>query len=182
MSKKVKNNITPKSVGVTAGDINSELYKNRNLVVDFSFEGAFVSCTCGDFSNLLLDQNDFIKHFRGILDSVIVLSTHKPSYVFSGAFRHCHKLSDVKANEVAKIAQTVLRNMDKPKNFYEQLLGGEDLYQIGLYEDNRLFGTLQGNVFRVYVIDYFHDLYFDERRNERNRQQCKFCPKTADIC
>lgn len=47
MGKKIKNTISPsKKVNniIDLEKLDSHLYNNCNMVIDFSFEGAFVSC------------------------------------------------------------------------------------------------------------------------------------------
>lgn len=144
--------------------------------------GAFISCECGDFSNLLMNEIDFIQHFRDIITCISVLSTRCTMDVFnSGEYRHCHKVAEGKIAKINQIINTVLGKLNKDESYYNQVIGGEDFFQIGLTSDSRLYGTIQGNVFRVYVIDYYHDLYYDQRKNVRNRKLCKFCPKTTQI-
>ncbi|BCZ46645.1 hypothetical protein psyc5s11_27120 [Clostridium gelidum] len=36
------------------------------------------------------------------------------------------------------------------------------ILRIGLQSEIRLFGTIIGNMFRVYFVDYYHDFEFDK--------------------
>lgn len=181
MSKKIKNTNSPKPTAMSAEDINRILYKEKELIIDFSYEGAFVSCKCGDFNNFLLNQNDFIIHFRNIMNTVNQLSGKKTADIFNGSYRHCHKIDSDEKETSLNIIKCVLSKLGKDDSYYEQIIGGEELYQIGLNSEDRLYGIIQGNIFRVYFIDYYHDLYFDKRRNERNKKYCDFCPTFSDI-
>lgn len=177
MGKKIKNPISPnKKVNNTIEleDLDSHLYKNYNMVIDFSFEGVFVSCKQGTFSNYLQSDKAFIQKFRDMMTDVQNLSQKKPKIIFnSGNYRHCHK---TKREELATdIIKSIFKKIGKEDNSFEQEVGGEPIYQIGLQSEVRLFGVIRGNIFRVYFIDYYHDLEFDQTRNERNKKNCKFC-------
>ena len=73
---KIKNNIKP-NIKISAIDKDSlrrELYNNYQMVVDFSFEGSFVSCSKNNFNNYLLNQKNFIEKFRELIDDISKLS------------------------------------------------------------------------------------------------------------
>jgi len=161
-------------------DIDSHLYKNKNMVVDFSFEGAFASCKCGDFNNFLKDNQAFIEKFRMIIEDIHNLSQNPINKIMSDkGYRHCHKSNyEQKAANVIKVIFSVI---GKDENSFDQIVGGEDIYQIGFQSEIRLFGTVMGNVFRVCFIDYYHDFEFDERRNDRNKKYCNFCAVNSEI-
>ena len=64
---------------------------------------------------------------------------------------------------------------------FEQIIGGEEIYQIGLESEIRMFGTINGNIFKVYFIDYHHDFEYDERRTTRNKKGNNFCAITSSL-
>lgn len=177
MRKKIKNSFTPdKKVDNTidSRSLDFYLYNNSNLIIDFSFEGAFVSCKQGDFNNYLQNNNEFIQKFRKMMNDVQKLSQKEPNAIFnSGEYRHCHKTK--KEQSAAGIIKKIFQIIGKDDNCFNQEIEGEDIYQIGLQSEIRLFGIIKGNVFRVYFIDYCHDFAFDQAKNARNRKNCKFC-------
>lgn len=181
MAKKIKNTILPIDATLNRSNVNSFLYKEYDFVVDFSFEGAYVSCKNGDFSNYLKDEKDFISKHRSLMSDVQKLSGHKMSELLSGSYRHCHKVSESDVRRAKEIIKTVLSQLNKDISYFEQLIECEDIYQIGFESEIRLFGTIQGNTFRVYFIDYYHDFNYDQRRNTRNKKLCTFCPTKSDI-
>lgn len=181
--KKIKNTTQPdKKVenAISIKDIDSHLYKNSNLVIDFSFEGAFVSCKTGAFNNYLQDSKEFIEKFRAIMLDVTNLSQKSPNKIFpSGEYKHCHKASY--EDTATSIIKEIFNKIGKNDLHFEQEIGGEEIFQIGLQSEVRLFGTVRGNVFRVYFVDYYHDFEYDQRRNERNKKICKFCVINSEL-
>lgn len=177
MGKKIKNPIKPNrkvNNPIDLKNLDSHLYNNYNMVIDFSFEGAFISCKQGDFNNYLQSDKEFIQKFRDMMVDVQNLSQKKPNKIFnSGEYRHCHK---TKNEEFAvNIIKNIFCKIEKTDSEFEQEVGGESIYQIGLQSEIRLFGIIRGNVFRVYFIDYYHDFEFNQTKNGRNKKNCKFC-------
>ena len=177
MGKKIKNPISPsKKVNniIDLEKLDSHLYNNYNMVIDFSFEGAFVSCKQGEFNNYLQNEKEFIQKFRDMMVDVQNLSQKTPNKIFNGgANRHCHK---TKNEEFAiDIIKNIFSKIGKGDSNFEQEVGGESIYQIGLQSEIRLFGVIRGNIFRVYFIDHYHDFEYNQTKNERNKKNCKFC-------
>ena len=80
--------------------LDSHLYNNCNMVIDFSFEGAFVSCKQGEFSNYLQNEKEFIQKFRDMMADVQKLSQKTPNKIFNGGeYRHCHKTKNLEILE-----------------------------------------------------------------------------------
>lgn len=179
---KIKNDKSPKIKieDIPKPDIMSHLYLNEKMVVDFSFEGSFASCSEGSFDNFLTSQNEFILKLREIMQDVKRLSQHSIyKLITEDGFRHCHKAKD--EEKARKIIEKIFSNTGKEDSAFEQNVGCESVYQIGFQSEIRLFGTKNGNVFRVYFIDYHHDFEFDERRNTRNKKHCNFCVINSEL-
>lgn len=179
---KIKNTTTPnlKVEHIPINDINSHLYKNQKMVVDFSFEGVFVSCKTGDFDNYLKDNQEFILKFRDMVQDVYNLSQKTICQLMTDrGFSHCHPVSD--EGKALNVIKSIFDMLGKNTNAFDQVVGGENIYQIGLQSPIRIFGTVDGNVFRAYFIDYHHDFEYDQRRNERNKKLCKFCVINSEL-
>lgn len=143
---------------------------SETLIFDFSSPSAWCSCKMGDFDSYLLGEEDFVEKFRCAMKVVRNLSGQKPAEVFnSGSFWHCHVLSDDKSNIVIKLLTTKL-------GLKEQVIEGEQLMQAGIDDSLRMVGTCVGYVFNVYLVDYNHSLYPDEKKNRSNKTNRKFCP------
>lgn len=179
MANKIKNTISPLNIDRDESDINSYLYNRYDFLVDFSFEGVFRSCKVGNFSNYLKDEKEFIRKHRELMRDIQKLSGHKLTELFNGGYRHCHKVNAYDARKAREIIKTILSQLHKTSSYFEQLIECEEIYQIGLESDVRLFGAIHGNAFRVYFIDYYHDFYYDQRRNKRNKKLCSFCPTNS---
>lgn len=181
MARKIKNTKDPikKVESISVNDIESHLFNKSKMVVDFSFEGAFVSCKDGEFNNFLVDNKEFTRKFRAIMQDVYKLSGNTLyTLISNGGFRHCHKTKDeIKATGIIKRIFDIIGKTDD----YEQVIECEEIFQIGLQSEIRLFGTIQGNIFRTYFVDYHHDFEFDERKNTRNKKLCKFCVINSDL-
>ena len=167
--KKVNNDIVP-TKQIPKDFINSQLYKTENIVIDLSFKGAFVSCKCNDFDNYLHDESEFVQKFKKMIENVNKLSDHTAEELMRDkGFRHCHKIeADVDTESILK---EIARKIGKDDEYVTQLIGGENLYQLGFETEVRLIGLMSGNVFRTLFIDYHHNLYPDEKRNSRGRQR-----------
>lgn len=181
MCKRINNTTEPSNkVESIPGEIDSILYKKQKMVIDFSFEGSFVSCSVGDFDNYLYSNEDFIQKFRELATDVQKLS-QKPIYTLMSdkGFRHCHKVDDEK--KALRIIKAIFDELDMDESAFEQIVGGESIYQIGLESAIRYFGTYKGNIFKIFFIDYFHDFEYDQRRNSRNKKYCKFCAMKTEL-
>lgn len=108
------------------------------------------------------------------------LSKNSPKDIFNGGeYRHCHK---VKHEALAMdIIKTIFLEIGKTEENFEQIIGGEEIYQIGLESEIRMFGTINGNIFKVYFIDYHHDFEYDERRTTKNKKGNNFCAITSSL-
>ena len=158
---------------ISIDNVNNYLYKERQLIVDFSFEGSFSSCKIGDYNNCLISPNQFIEKFRFLMKDVKNLSEKTLGYLIeNGGYRHCHKVSD--EEKALNIIKTVFKNFDK-ENSYEQEVGGEEIFQLGMQSEIRVIGIIKGNIFRVHFIDYHHDFDYDQKRNIMNKKHCNFC-------
>ena len=73
------------------------------------------------------------------------------------------------------VIKNIFSKIGKKESNFEQEVGGESIYQIGLQSEIRLFGVIKGNIFRVYFIDHYHDFEYNQTKNERNKKNCKFC-------
>jgi hypothetical protein len=172
----IKNTTTPKGKveSIPLGDVHTHLFKNHKMIVDFSFEGTFVSCDTGDFNNFLNDEGEFVQKFRLIMQDVQNLSQETlRELIQSKGYRHCHLSDD--ESKALKIISSICRNIGKDDSYMEQVIEGEEIFQIGLHSEIRLFGTINGNVFRVYFVDYHHDFEYDQKRNKTNTRYCHFC-------
>lgn len=181
--KKVRNSIDPnkkvKNI-IELGELDSYLYTNYNMIVDFSFAGVFVSCKQGNFNNYLQNDKEFMQKFRNMIIDIQNLSQKTPSRIFNGGeYRHCHKTKN--ENFAMDIIKNIFHKIGNDDVNFEQEVGGEEIYQIGLQSEIRLFGIIRGNIFRVYFIDYYHDFEFNQTKNERNKKNCRFCAMSSNL-
>lgn len=175
----VKNTVNPNKFNIDnipKNLIETHSYTNNKLIIDFSFAGSFVSCECGEFNNYLTDGNEYIIKFRKIMKDVENLSDNTLcKLINSDEHSHCHKVAKEDEKRALNIIKKTFKKIGKNESYFQQEVGGEGIVQLGLQSEVRLFGTVKGNIFRVYFTDYFHDFEFDGRRNTRNKKNCKFC-------
>lgn len=180
---KIKNNQKPSGAvanNILIDHIDSHLYMNNNLVVDFSFEGAFISCKMSDFNNYLKDSNEFISKIREMMVDIQKLSQNSLNCLFlGGSFRHCHKTKD--EAKALVIIKEIFNQLGRDEKYYEQLIDGEEIFQMGLQSEIRIFGTIKGNIFKAYFIDYHHDFEYNQQYNIRNKKMYKFCPIKTEL-
>lgn len=169
--KKVRNTIEQQKIvnNIINTGLDDYLKKNRPIVFDFSLMDVFRSVQTNDFDNFLKDEHDFIEKFKELMTMVSKLSQYSVSEIFSKTeFRHCHKIEDKE-----EIVLTMLRKKFDDSTV-KQKFEGEEFYQAGYEKGVRVIGTLKGNVFSVVLVDYFHDLYPDNRRNIRSKKSYKY--------
>ncbi len=172
---KVNNQVKPKAQikdeEITTEKLNSYLYKNEKLVIDFSFEYVFTSGKSGDLDNYLHDKDEFLDKLKDLFNNVTKLSKHTAQDLINNyGFRHCHNIDESKRSRCVKLISKVLENYNKSPDYILQLVEGETLYQLAYETSVRMIGLLNGNRFRVLFLDYHHNLYPDEHRNTRPRQ------------
>ena len=152
---------------ISVDEINTYLRKNRNVVFDFSAGKSFCSCRTNQFDNHLSGVSDFIEKFKELIDVIGKLSQHRVSELFdnNNNFRHCHSIVDKDC-----VARNVIDALYSDDDYVKQFCEGEKLYQAGYDKGVRLVGILKTNVFYVVFVDYFHDLYPDDKKNIRSKK------------
>lgn len=174
MSKQLKNTVDVRrnvKNTITVGEVDRFLRKNANVVFDFSFGKAFHSCRTRRFDNLLKSPLEFISKFKDAMQTIEKLSKHSVADLFGNNkdFRHCHAVDD-KDDVVRAIVDALYGDNE----FVKQNCEGEQFFQAGYEAGVRFVGIIKANVFYVALTDYFHDLYPDEKQNERSRKSHKY--------
>lgn len=163
--------------GVPEKTVKEDIFKQWNITFDLSFKGCFCSVKEQDFNNFLKDEKDFAVQHKKLVDILNKLSEHTMNELISnGNYAHCHTASDEKAYRIIK---NICEKIGLSNMYFEQNIGSEKIYQLGINDSVRIFGTVNGNVFRLLFIDYFHEFFPDQRRNERNGKNYKFCPMSV---
>lgn len=175
--RKIKNSIKPKNV-VASDLVPDNSYTSKNVIFDFSSKTAFCSISYGDFNNYLKSANDYVEQFRTLMKNVGILSNYTlAALINGGSHKHCHKIE----GDREKLARSIIRKLFSDDRVYDQEIDAEELFQLGSQDGVRVIGIIKGNIFRVYFIDYFHDLCPDDRRNTRNTRNYKFCPIHGEL-
>lgn len=163
-------------------ELSSELYKKKNIVFDVSFKGCFHSVDEHSFNNCLKDASDFVSQYRVCVSNLQDLSGHTIyELMSSGGFRHCHDIKGDSAVKALDVIKELCRKTGLSDRYFEQNIENETIWQLGHADSPRFFGIVNGNVFRLLFIDYFHDLSYNETRNNRNTKNYKFCPITSEL-
>lgn len=166
---------------------NNKDYKTdkKRLNFDVSFEGLYHSVKVGSdkFNNHLTNEKDFVNKFKQVREIITKLKDKD----FENEIKkvpnfHCHYF-DKEKDEIAKegIINSIChsgKSRKEAKALIEHQLNGERLYQMGINDGVRIVGTYEegSGVFRIYMIDYHHDLYPDEKRNKVGKKTLNFCP------
>ena len=163
---------------------------------DFSFEALFYSVSIRDFSNYTKNQQDFVYK---IFEIASLISKVKDKDFFKeliqdAGMKHCHILDSNKVEIVHNCVRQSLsihgtddiesvisdklkfrRDPDKTDSKYTN----KKLYQVGFERSVRLIGTFDEEMdrFEVFLIDYHHKLYPDEKFNDMGKNTHKFCIK-----
>lgn len=171
---------------VNVKNLNEPKNKEKGLKFDFSFEALYYSVRLskGKFNNYLKSEGEFIDKFRQIRNINAKLKNKAFSEVKNDPGAHFHVVSGEERDIVTNCVGHALSNFDEScnvSNFIEQLLGNETIYQIGLNKGVRVIGTYNEETFRVYLIDYHHRLYYDQRRNTHGEKELNFCPMKSEL-
>nr|DAM82884.1 MAG TPA: hypothetical protein [Caudoviricetes sp.] len=198
MSKKNKH-----VVNTFTQDVSSKITQDKNaeknvkneyvfnnpavLAFDYSFEGLYYSVKLSNnrFNNFLKSEKEFVEKFRQIRKVSTTLSGEKFTELLRRRNTHCHEIDKKKKEIVLTCIGRALAAVGKTDNIQEQIdhqFGDEPIYQIGLDKGVRLIGTHDAGlgIFRVFLIDYHHDLYPDEKRTKHGSKELKFCPMKSD--
>jgi hypothetical protein len=165
---------------------NTQEDKEKGLKLDFSFEALYysVKLSGGKFNNYLKGEIEFINKFRQIRAVNAKLKDKKFSEIKNDPSVHFHEVSGEKRKIVINCVGHALSEFKNSNGISEdiaQLLTDETIYQIGLNKGLRVIGTYSDGTFRVYLIDYHHRLYYDQRRNTHGEKELNFCPMKSEI-
>lgn len=171
VDKSVKNNVSnptkPKS--------------KKSLKFDFSFEGLYYSVEIRNkFTNYLSSEKEFVKKFRIIRKINSGLDGKNFDDLRTKKEQHCHCFDEYHVKIIKECISEAMKKYNKSDSVDEklgQLLDNEKLYQLG-HQEVRLIGTYNdaSGVFRVYLIDYNHNLYPNDSYNKHSKKELKYCP------
>lgn len=140
---------------------------------DMAFVGLFRFVTVGNFTNKVKDEKDFKDKFSLFIK--FMQDVKKKNFIRElindKGMRHCHILDSDKTQEAQKyITESMKGLIPNAEDVWNQLFGGETLFQLGRTKGLRIIGTFDEskNVFHVLLFDWHHRLYPDERRNTIN--------------
>ena len=153
------------------------------IIIDFSFQTCLGSARAGNFTNFLKSQSEFADMLSHILGKMIVeLSTKELKEISRNRAYHTHLLRN-KTELAIDILREILKNeFDYEKEDAEKWLDNngiflQELWQISCPDSHgiRLIGFFQDNIhFRVLFIDYYHQIYPDEKNNQENIEANEF--------
>lgn len=152
------------------------------MIIDFSFQTCLGAAKLRNFTNFLKDQTEFADMVSHILGKMIVeLSTKDLNEIKNIKAYHTHPLK-TKTDDAIDILREILKNeFDYKDKIIEQWLDNngiffQELWQISCPDSHgiRIIGFVENNRFRVLFIDYFHQLYPDEKNNQRNIDKNNF--------
>lgn len=167
---------------------NNYVFENPAILAfDYSFEGLYYSVKISNnkFNNFLKSEKEFVVKFRQIRKISAQLSGENFTELLQRRNTHCHEIDNKKKKIVLTCIGRALAAVGKTENIQVQIdqqFGNEAIYQIGLDKGVRLIGTHDDapGIFRVFLIDYHHDLYPDEKRTKHGSKELKFCPMKSD--
>ena len=179
---KVSNNEDSKSNVKNPNEPGEE----EGLKFDFSFGALYysVKLSGGKFNNYLKGENEFVDKFRQIRELNSKLKEKKYHEITADPNVHFRVIGKKERAVFINCVGRALSEFDKSCDVSEtirQLLGNEDIYQIGLNKGLRVIGTYDACTFKVYLIDYHHRLYYDQRRNKHGEKELTFCPMKSEL-
>lgn len=184
-SKSIKNFTNPKGIVKNTFSPESE-ESSSGFAFDVSFEALYYSVKQGEFNNFLVDEKQFIDKFRETRSFIKKMSgkDFQKDLIIPATMRHCHMLRDEQYNQALRCIQRALNTSGctNSESLVMQLLEGEHLYQIGYEGGSRYIRTYnrERKVFRLYLMDYHHKLFPDQRYNQFSGIQLKYCVMTSN--
>ncbi len=154
---------------------------DEKVFFDFSFPGAFYSTEVRSFNNYCLNKDDFLEKFRHCMGVVSDISGFTINQIRQEGKFHYHPVSKNKIELVSAVVKKLCDNPLLSTDYYTQHIEANTIHQIGKDKGIRFIGTVFQNRFKVYFIDYFHDIEFNQTKNERNKKYCKFCAMTSSL-
>lgn len=172
-NKKIKNPVN-NTTNVKNIKTDNDKFMSDNIIMDFSFKGLFLSNSENNkFDNYLKNAEDFSLQFKKLHKNVILLSKHSMNELLRN-HKHCHSVKDEEEDKLKFIIKKYFDNLKIQDMQYIQEIDQADMYQLGEQDSIRFYGTIIDNIFKVYLIDYFHTLYDDEKYNVRNKRNYKY--------
>lgn len=153
------------------------------VTVNFGYQTALGMGKNKDFTNFLKDKDEYIVLITHILSKMIPeISRKSISELRSDKHYHTHTLDDKKAEFAINILRDIVKNCcGYDDNGADQWIDNQgirmqQLWQISCPDSHgiRIIGFFQGDVFQVLFIDYYHQIYKDEKNNERNISKNEF--------
>lgn len=164
---------------------NKSPKENNKLYFDLSFEGLYYSVKHKEFNNLLTSPEQFVEKFK-VCRKIITEITGKDFVREILKSRNRYHAHEVGGDERDLITSCIAKAMASAnrcavRDNLSQSVVEEKLYQIGLNEGVRFIGTYSEHTgaFRVFLIDYHHGIYFDQRKNKHGKKELKYCPMKA---
>lgn len=148
---------------------DKEVTNPKNIIVNFKYAFSLMSLNINKFNNHF-PTDDAMKSFHKKLFTEIIPTISQKTFNTLAAEKYkFHKISEDKRDLVERIVIELVENTKKI-NDYTPILN--DLHEIEFFEIStpksnsksiRLIGTIDGNEFIVYFIDWHHMVYPDER-------------------
>jgi len=165
--KKEKNRILPK-------------FEN-NVIVDFSSPTVWASTKMNEFTNFLVDDNQFYKYHLHIFNEIVSLLKNTTVQDAHKNFKHYCVIDGTKRTEVNSIIYKLLEKV-KPTStstqlneYLEQNFNDQAILEIGI-KSVLLIGYYQNNIFNVIFVDYHHLLFPDVHYNSKDSDIYDICP------
>lgn len=130
-----------------------------------------------EFTNHLLNLNDFCQKLASVFDKIITeINGKKFTEIFNDKSRyHCHRIEGEEKNKYKKIINELVKtrycSKDKKASLINQtFFDSENVYQIGIQQVNQLrfIGILNDNIFGVVFIDFHHLIYPSDKYNKKD--------------
>lgn len=188
--KRIKNSASPIQ-RVSNSDIPKRNVQNTQkpgmvaavpgFAFDVSFSALYYSVEHKEFTNFLKDEHHFIEKFKEIRE--FIEKMEKKDFVrdliSNSGMRHCHKIEKDKYEFTLDCIKNALSSSGQNNSdaIVDQLLGSECLYQIGFEGGSRYIGIYENEkkIFRLYLLDYHHKIYPDERHNKFSKKHLNYC-------
>jgi len=162
---------------------NPVALSSYNEYIKFIFSHFYyISINSATFTNKLKDETEYAKKMKSVYKCVDHFQNMKISELQNAD--HCHP---IKAD--GSEGKQIIKVLEKYKDLYPDIekYDGianeepeEEFFQLKSDGGIRLIGILEGRIFKLLFIDFYHQLYYDEKRNQ-GAKKYNYCMSAGNI-
>lgn len=144
---------------------NNQKEGTNGITFNFEYPNWLKGVRTKEFSNYLVDDNEFNKNIVYILHELIPIITKEGL----SQSKHSHEITEKPRKKIKKVLQEIHGNSFAVEEI-------ESLWQLGIKGGIRLICLRKENVFTPVLIDHHHKLYESQKHNQNDTKNYSYCP------